>query len=218
VVTNTNVPQQPITTGSEIPGSAAPSLPGPSFPQTTKPRQIPGGGEMPGAAPGFDPASNGAANLPAPATLGAEPVTDDTMANPTITNDSGFGNPRVSAIAFDIIRDNPGLSHQEAHRLATLAFQRYLMREPGWQHNPLAVVAAKDVLDPEAPEGRGEPLPPGGPERPQERHQDVPGGQHWYQQQGETPRDLANGVVPAENTLWERMTGGHENPHPGGHR
>lgn len=210
-----------MPTGSEIPGGAAPSLPGQSFPQTTKPRQIPGGsamGETPGPAMGFDPTSNGAANLPAPATLGAEPVTNDTMSMaPTVTNDTMQSvNPRVSAIAAEILQHNPGLSPEEARGIAVRAFRDYLMREPGWEHNPLEVMAARDLdLDPEPVQGRGVPLPPRGPARPQERQEDTVGGQEWYQH-GEAPSELANAVVPAEHSLWDRMSGGHEVPRPGG--
>lgn len=207
-MTDVNVPQNPV-------GTSAPSLP-----QSTKPRVIPGGGgDMPGAPSTFDPnAMNGAANLPAPPSLGAETVTADTTQAPQVTDQNAAvqqaSAPRVAAIAEEIIQSNPGLSFEEAHGIAARAFNQYLVREPGWDHNPLAVVAARD-LDPEPPQGQGEPLPPQGPQEPAPRTEDVPGGAQWYQQQGETPRDLANAVVPADNTLWDRMTGGHEGRHGG---
>lgn len=129
---------------------------------------------MPGAPATFDPNSNGAANLTAPPSPGAEPVTDDPMASQDAQPVTDDTSPRVAAMTMDILRDNPDLQPRLARRLAERAFSEYLVKEPGWESNPLAVVAARDLEDPDRPltpvqervEGQGEPLPPQRPTEP----------------------------------------------------
>jgi hypothetical protein len=166
--------------------SGLPTNPAPTQ-TTTKPRQMPGGSQP---APGtFDPAMNGG-NVG----VGAD-------VPPAGAPDPG---PRVAAIAEDIRRSNPGMSPRLATRLAGEVFDRYLSKV-AWADDPLAYTSWTDVDDgnvlkrlrpgqhPKAqrPKGRGKPLGPQQPDRPE----------------GVEPDDHLD---PDDDSEWERENGSYE--------
>jgi hypothetical protein len=165
----------------------------PSLDQSsTKPRQLPGGGEPP---PGqFDPAINGG-----PQQVGSEqavPGTPDAGtpgAGADASADSGVGaadsgaepSAKIAVLARQIRSEHPGVPMVAATRVARRVVEEFLVKEADWPNNPLAYESWADVPDgpllrrlgprpQEDPEGKGEPREPDEPDAPEARVPDHP--------------------------------------------
>jgi hypothetical protein len=177
---------------------------------TTKPRQMPGAGDMggpTGGAPGmpmdFPPDINGA-NLPdatGPDNNGVPEGLDTGQgpnmgqgADPTAGLPDSGNNNLAQATAL-IRRANPHLSPPAVWRLARKA-SRYLA-----------------VVPPQRPEGSGEPLAPVRPQTPADRAPEAAQTPsfdpkapkpEWYHRAGDPQHQLANAPVQDKNTLFQQ--------------